>query len=142
MKGNINTTVEIKEEDRYFYNVLMEKRIVDPRDPLHPIVRQYLKVFRIKDYEKYFKCSQEDQIGFLKAMNYQAAELVHDPTYKPVLRIEPIDIKVIPPPKAEAPPVREKSAEQVFIEERKATIISPMDVKIRKPSRSFKRGKK
>ena len=46
MFGNINKNVEIKESDRGFYNVLMEKRIINPHDPLHPIVRSYLKVFR------------------------------------------------------------------------------------------------
>jgi hypothetical protein len=88
MKGNVNNKVEIKEEDRYFYNVLMEKRIINPSDSLNPIVRKYVKVFRAVDYKKYFQCSQDDQIGILKSMNYQAAELIHDPTLAP----EPIKI--------------------------------------------------
>lgn len=116
MYGNINKNVEIKEEDRYFYNVLMEKRIVNPRDPLNPIVRKYLKVFRTVDYKKYFQCSQEDQIGFLKTMNYQAAELVHDPTIAPALRV-----------------VAGKSAEEIFKENKLRAAVNPVTVKIRKP---------
>ena len=115
MFGNIKKTVEIKDEDQYYYNVLMEKRIINPRDPLNPIVRQYLKVFRIVDYKKYFQCSQEEQIGYLKAMNYQGAELVHDPTFSAVVRPKPL-----------------VSTEQAFKEEKQASVISPMNIHVRK----------
>jgi hypothetical protein len=115
MFGNINKNVEIKEEDRYFHNVLMEKIIINPKDPLHPIVRKYVKVFRAIDYKKYFQCSQEDQIGFLKAMNYQTAELVHDPTIDDFVR-----------------PAIEKSFEQKFVELKKTNLTRQMQTKLRK----------
>jgi hypothetical protein len=131
MKGNINKNVEIKESDRYFYNVLMEKRIVNPRDPLHPIVRTYLKVFRNVDYKKYFECSQDQQIEYLKAMNYQAAELVHDPTIAVFTPVAPIEVKVI---KSETAPKADPSVEEkARVEKKIKEALNPIRVTVRKP---------
>lgn len=123
MKGNVNKNVEINEEDRYFHNVLMEKIIVNPLDPLHPIVRKYLKVFRAIDYKKYFQCPVEEQIGYLKAANYQNAELVHDPTLEKIEIPEPLS-----------------SFEEKFRMDKKvAQAIDPMKVRVRKPIKGIKK---
>lgn len=88
MQANIDPTVTIDESDRYCYHLRMEKIAVDPRDPLHPIVRKLIRVFRPIDYKKYFQCPIAEQIEFLKTMNFQNAELVHDPTKEEVVKIE------------------------------------------------------
>lgn len=70
--------VEIRNADSY--HVYAVKVIPNPADQKHPIIRPRLLVFRPVDYEKYFMCSGKDQIEYMKTMNYESAELVHDPT--------------------------------------------------------------
>jgi hypothetical protein len=90
MKANLSKSVEILEENRHCYHLMVESRAVDPRNPTHPIVKRRLLVLRPIDYKKYFQCSTTDQIGYLKAMNLENCELVHDPSYETVEKIEPI----------------------------------------------------
>ena len=66
-------------------------------------------MFRTVDYKKYFMCSEKENIEYLKTMNYEAAELVHDPTLE--------ETRVVEFP---------KSAELEYKEAQKAAIYSPM----------------
>ena len=114
MQANLKPTVTIEEENRDCYHVMAEKVIPNPRDQKHPIVRRKLLVFRPVDYKKYFMCSEKENIEYLKTMNYEAAELVHDPTLETTRVVE------FP-----------KSAEQVYREAQKTAIYSPMTGKRR-----------
>lgn len=109
MNANLKPTVQIEEENQGCYHVQAEKVIPNPRDPKHPIVRRKLLVFRTVDYKKYFMCSEKENIEYLKTMNYEAAELVHDPTLE--------ETRVVEFP---------KSAEQEYREAQKTAIYSPM----------------
>ena len=64
------------------------------------------------DYKKYFECSVKDQIEYLKTMNIQNAELVHDPSIEHIERIE------IAP-----------SAEQIQHDKRFKPIVSPVTLR-------------
>jgi hypothetical protein len=67
------------------------------------------------NYKKYFQCSTEENIGYLRAMGIENVELVHDPTIEKYVRIE-----------------FEKSPEQQFVEAKKTQLKSSMAK--RKPS--------
>ena len=71
-------------------------------------------VFRPVDYRKYFMCSEKDKIEYLKTMNFEATQLVHDPTLE--------ETRVVEFP---------KSAEQEYREAQKTAIYSPMTGKRR-----------
>lgn len=90
MKANLDKSVEILDENRHCYHLRVESRAVDPRDARHPIVNTRILCLRPIDYKKYFECSAEDQIGYLKAMNLENCELVHDPSIEVIEKIEPI----------------------------------------------------
>jgi hypothetical protein len=49
-------------------------------DKKRPITRKWVHPFRAQDYRRYFvDCNQERKNKYLKSMNVDAAELVHDP---------------------------------------------------------------
>jgi hypothetical protein len=79
MSANMNPDVLIKTRDAMAYHLKVESRAINPRDPTHPVIRRRIIVLRPIDYEKYFQCSTEDQIGYLKTMGLENVELVHDP---------------------------------------------------------------
>ncbi len=79
MEANLNNSVLIKVRDAWCYHLKTEKRIILPNDPTHPIVRQRIMVLLPELYDRYFNCSVDDQIGYLKAMALSNVELVHDP---------------------------------------------------------------
>lgn len=89
IQANIRGEFSIKESDAGFYHYLMTRKLVNPADPLNPHVIQRVRCFRPVDHRKYFECSTEDNIRFLKAMNYVSAELIHDPN-KGIQKAEPI----------------------------------------------------
>jgi hypothetical protein len=115
MQANLNKTVQIEAENAWCYHLKTEKSAVDPRDPKHPRVKTRIMVLEPDNYKKYFQCSVDDQIGFLKTMGIENVELVHDPTIESYVRIEV-----------------EKSAEQKLHEEKKMQLASAM--RKRKPS--------
>lgn len=69
-------------------------------------------VLRPIDYKKYFECSAKDQVEYLKVMNIQNAELVHDPSIEEYVKVE-------------AAP----SAEQVQHDKRFKPIVSPVTLR-------------
>ena len=117
MQANLNKTIAIEAENAWCYHLKAEKRIINPRDPTHPIIRQRLLVLSPDNYKKYFQCSITDQIGYLKAMGLENVELVHDPTLERTVRIE------FP-----------KSAEQIRLEKKVETKIKRTTIRSRKPS--------
>lgn len=81
MPGNLNPDYQIKEKDAGLHNVVLRRILVPPNDAKHPITREWVKCFRLVDYNKYFvNCSQEQKQGYLESMHVDSAELVHDPT--------------------------------------------------------------
>jgi hypothetical protein len=90
MKANMNPAVEIDERDRYCYILKAKRILINPAQPTHPDVRTHMLVLRPMDYKKYFQCPIAEQINYLKNMNVEDAELVHDPTLeekpKPVVK--------------------------------------------------------
>lgn len=80
MPGNIRPEHEIQTRNAGCFHVFARKVLVNPMDPKHPIIRTKLLVFRPEDYKKYFQCSDVENIEYLKTMNFEGAELVHDPT--------------------------------------------------------------
>jgi hypothetical protein len=118
MRANIDSSVEIEEENRHAYHLRMEKVAVNPNDPLHPIVRVLIRVFRPIDYKKYFECSARDQAEYLKTMNFQNAELVHDPSKETIEVVE-----------------RPKSAEEEFVIAKKTGEAIKTPAERRKPSK-------
>lgn len=80
MKANIRPEHEIQTRNAGLYHIFARKVLVNPMDPKHPVIRPKLLVFRPVDYKKYFQCSEVENIEYLKTMNYEGAELVHDPT--------------------------------------------------------------
>lgn len=89
MEANLKSSVTIEEENSHCYHIEAESRAVDPRDPTHPIVRRRVICLRPIDYKKYFMCSTEDQIGYLKAMGLENVELVHDPSIEKSVPVIP-----------------------------------------------------
>lgn len=77
--ANLNPKYRVEIRNAGCYHVATVKVIVNPNDPKHPVVRPRLMVLRPVDYEKYFMCSDKQNIENLKTMNYEAGELVHDP---------------------------------------------------------------
>jgi predicted type IV restriction endonuclease len=84
MKANMNPEVEIDERDRDFYILKAKRILINPKDPTHPVEKIHMLVLRAKDYQTYFKCPIDKQITYLKNMNVESAELVHDPTLETV----------------------------------------------------------
>ena len=80
MKANLNLKVEIDERDRYYYILKAKRILINPTQPTHPIIKDHMLVLKPIDYERFFKCSIEKQIAFLKNMSVEDVELVHDPT--------------------------------------------------------------
>jgi|WetSurMetagenome_2_1015567.scaffolds.fasta_scaffold00103_42 hypothetical protein len=117
MKANLDNTVEIEVENRLCYHLRVESRAVHPARPLDPVIRKRILCLRQIDYKKYFQCSAEDQVGYLKAMNIRNCELVHDPSLEDSVRIE-----------------RPKSAEEEFILAKKigSAVTSPITRKTKK----------
>lgn len=87
--ANIRGEYSIKESDAGFYHYLMTRKLINPADPLNPVIITRVRCFRHADHKKYFECSTEANIRFLKAMNYVSAELIHDPS-KEVKKVEPV----------------------------------------------------
>jgi hypothetical protein len=87
MQANLNKNVQIEEENRHAYHLKVESVTIDPRDAKHPIVRRRILVLRPIDYKKYFECSIDEQIGYLKAMGLENVELVHDPSIERIEKI-------------------------------------------------------
>jgi hypothetical protein len=79
MKANLNPGVEIDERDRYYYILKAKRILLNPAQPTHPVIRDHMLVLKPADYIKYFKCPIEEQLRYLKNMNVEDAELVHDP---------------------------------------------------------------
>jgi hypothetical protein len=77
--GNVRQDIMIRRRDLHCYHVYAEKRMVDPRDPTHPIIRSRVCIFRPMDYRTYFEGSPQNNIDYLKAMNWTNASLVWDP---------------------------------------------------------------
>jgi hypothetical protein len=90
IKANIRPEFMIKESDQNLHHFLMTRILVNPADPTHPERRQRVLCVRNVDYRKYFDCDTAMQIRFLKAMNYESAELIHDPALGKVKEEEPI----------------------------------------------------
>lgn len=103
MKANLDRTVEIKEKEAHCYHTRMRRIKINPVDPTHPIVIEWIKSWRYEDFKKYFLDPQpERQIQFLKAMNLDSAVVVHDPTIEsppPTPVPGPETIKRAMPPK-------------------------------------------
>jgi hypothetical protein len=66
---------------------------INPTDPKHPVTETKVIPFRSVDFKKWFQCSTEKQIHYLKIMNADSAEIVHDPTI--VKRVEAKDTPII-----------------------------------------------
>ena len=79
MTANMDENVIIKLRDAMAYHLKVESRAINPNDPTHPVIRRRIMVLRPIDYQKYFQCSTDDQIGYLKAMAIENVKLVHDP---------------------------------------------------------------
>ena len=97
MKANLNPAVEIDERDRYCYILKAKRILINPTQPTHPDVRTHMLVLTPNDYQRFFKCPIEQQIKYLKNMNVEDAELVHDPTLEgvkpPVIKTAEVKLK-------------------------------------------------
>jgi hypothetical protein len=118
-RANLDPTVTIEPENRHCYHLRVETRIIDPRDRTHPIVKKRILCLRPIDYKKYFECSARDAAEYLKVMNIENCELVHDPTREELIKVE------IP-----------KSAEEEFL------ITKKMGEALRTPAERRKQTKK
>jgi hypothetical protein len=78
--ANLNPKYRVLIRNANCYHVATVKVLPTPGDPKHPVIRPRLMVLRPCDYEKYFLCSDKENIENLKTMNFEAPELVHDPT--------------------------------------------------------------
>lgn len=90
IKANIKPEFMIKESDQNLHHYLMTRILVNPADPTHPERKQRVLCVRDVDYRKYFDCDTQSQIRYLKAMNYESAELIHDPALGKAKEDEPI----------------------------------------------------
>lgn len=109
MQANLNKSVQIESENAGAYHLKVESVAINPRDPTHPIVKRRILVLRPIDYKKYFECSVDEQVGYLRAMGLENVELVHDPS------IERIEKIVFPP-----------TEEEKHLVEKQTKVISPM----------------
>lgn len=111
MQANLNSRITIKDEDAFCYHIKCRTVIVNPKDQRHPIERPRMLILEPDNYNRYFgkNIPEKQREENAKTMNIENLELVHDPTIERTARVE------IP-----------KSAEQQFLENKKATIKSPM----------------
>ena len=77
--ANLDKSIMIKEKDQDFHNIQITSIRINPADPTHPVTKTEVKVFRAIDFRKYFECSTEKQIHYLKVMGIDNAKVVHDP---------------------------------------------------------------
>jgi hypothetical protein len=77
--ANLNKNYRVEIRNAGCFHVATVKVIPNPNDPKHPVVRPRLMVLRPCDYEKYFMCSDKQNIENLKTMNFESAVLVHNP---------------------------------------------------------------
>jgi hypothetical protein len=74
-------SISISDIDCYVFRG--QKVSLNPADMIHPIV--WYRIFPIRpiDYERFFSpdLGAEQQIAFMKNMNYTALELIHNPTF-------------------------------------------------------------
>lgn len=80
IKANLNPKYEILERDKIFWHIRFQKTAIDPAFPTKPIIRYLIQPIRDLDYQRFFKCSAEKAVEYLKAMNMTGAEVIHDPT--------------------------------------------------------------
>jgi hypothetical protein len=78
--GNVDSKYKIPRKNLHCYWVHAEKRIIDPRDPTHPIIRSRAVCFQPFSYRAYFMGTAESNIGFMKAMGFENCSLIWDPT--------------------------------------------------------------
>ena len=90
IRANIRPEFMIKESDQHLHHYLMTRILVNPSDPTHPERKQRVLCVRNADYRRFFDCDTKSQIKYLKAMNYESAELIHDPAIKAAKEDDPV----------------------------------------------------
>ena len=85
VKANLKPEILIRESDSTFYHLRYHRIKIDERNPKYPQDVYWVRAIRDVDYIQYFgaKVPEIRKSQFLKAMNVDDCQVIHDPTLSP-----------------------------------------------------------